>query len=325
MVEPNWELDTTLDEVISVKWNPQYSWNLVVNNKTLLDNCEKCFSSSWKNIDTTPSVYLLDLLDDLRPSSPKPGRVERITTSSQFEDDPVVVQRFLKLNVRHITDGQGVVGGVLLVTPNAVMFDPNVSDPLVIEHGPESYGVIAPMEFILNAAIFNDIAHMRVGTGEFTSNTNEKPEVYHPKTCNRLESHSPGKDSLLVKDETFPELGAGSSVDQESNCSTERDDGDAFPKAFDRDLVTPVERLQDSTDGETTVETDVKKDELKPEQEVEGLKSAEERRKSLLDQHWAIPSKDRWELTSCYFRISSQSLHICPNKNHSFACFLLSF
>lgn len=233
---------------------------------------------------------VLDLLDDLRPSSPKPGRVERILTPNQSDDDPVVVQRFLKLNVRHITDGQGVVGGVLLVTPNAVMFDPNVSDPLVIEHGPESYGVIAPMEFILNAAIFNDIAHMRVGTGEYTYNTNEKPEVYHPKKCERCETSSPGKDSLLVKDETFPELGAGSSVDQESNCSTERDDGDAFPKAFDRDLVTPIERLNvDSTESAT----DAKKDELKPDQEAEAKKSAEERRKSLLDQHWAIPSKDR--------------------------------
>lgn len=261
---------------------------------------QEFLSPSKYKINVYLKLILLDLLDDLRPSSPKPGRVERITTPNQLEDDPVVVQRFLKLNVRHITDGQGVVGGVLLVTPNAVMFDPNVSDPLVIEHGPESYGVIAPMEFIVNAAIFNDIAHMRVGTGEYTSNTNEKPEVYHPKTCNRFESHSPGKDSLLVKDETFPELGAGSSVDQESNCSTERDDGDAFPKAFDRDLVTPVERLHvDSTDGggpaETTASADAeaKNNELKPEQEREGVKNAEERRKSLLDQHWAIPSKDR--------------------------------
>lgn len=56
---------------------------------------------------------------------------------------------------------QGVVSGVLLVTPNAVMFDPNVSDTLVMEHGPESYGVIAPMEYVVNAAIFYDIAHMR--------------------------------------------------------------------------------------------------------------------------------------------------------------------
>lgn len=205
-------------------------------------------------------------------------------------DDPVVVQRFLKLNVRHITDGQGVVGGVLLVTPNAVMFDPNVSDTLVIEHGPEAYGVIAPMEFIVNAAIFNDIAHMRVGDQQMSqSSGSEKPEVYFPKSCNRCDTHSPGKDSLLVKDETFPELGAGSSVDQESNCSTERDDGDAFPKAFDRDLVTPIHG--DSTES-ATASVDLKKVK-EDDEEIEALKHEAERRKSLLDQHWAIPSKDR--------------------------------
>lgn len=113
-------------------------------------------------------LYFAELLDGLRPGSPKPGHIQRIespnrSVNNQNEDDPVVTQRFLKINVRHITDGQGVVGGVLLVTPNAVMFDPNVSDPLVIEHGPESYGVIAPMELVVNAAIFHDIAHMRVG------------------------------------------------------------------------------------------------------------------------------------------------------------------
>ncbi|XP_070509941.1 nuclear receptor coactivator 7 isoform X2 [Chironomus tepperi] len=250
-----------------------------------------------------------DLLDNLRPTSPKPGHAERVLTPNQSEDDPVVIQRFLKLNVRHITDGQGVVGGVLLVTPNAVMFDPNVSDTLVIEHGPESYGVIAPMEFIVNAAIFNDIAHMRVGSGDNTNNSSEKPEVYYPKPppCNRCDTHSPGKDSLLVKDETFPELGAGSSVDQESNCSTERDDGDAFPKAFDRDLVTPIEKIHaDSTEsaggggrGSLTNDETKKddKDDTKTEEddEFDAIKHEANRRKSLLDQHWAIPKKDRSE------------------------------
>lgn len=106
-------------------------------------------------------------MDGLRPGSPKPGHIKRVESpAAKNDDDPVVTQRFLKINVRHITDGQGVVSGVLLVTPNAVMFDPNVSDPLVIEHGPESYGVIAPMELVVNAAIFHDIAHMRVAGGE---------------------------------------------------------------------------------------------------------------------------------------------------------------
>lgn len=140
---------------------------------------------------------LADILEGLRPGSPKPGHIERVGSSSQQQaeeeanksDDPVITQRFLKINVRHITDGQGVVGGVLLVTPNAVMFDPNVSDPLVIEHGPESYGVIAPMELVVNAAIFHDIAHMRVAggagqgqaSGSGGSGDAEKPEIYYPK------------------------------------------------------------------------------------------------------------------------------------------------
>ena len=193
------------------------------------------------------------------------------------------------------------MGGVLLVTPNAVMFDPNVSDTLVIEHGPEAYGVIAPMEFIVNASIFNDIAHMRVGDHQTNNlSTGEKPEVYFPKSCNRNDTHSPGKDSLLVKDETFPELGAGSSVDQESNCSTERDDGDAFPKAFERELVTPIEKIHgDSTESAAAGSTETKKEELtktvEDEDELEAIKHEAERRKSLLDQHWAIPSKDRFE------------------------------
>lgn len=210
-----------------------------------------------------------ELLENLRPVSPKPGHVERVRTpscpqgsSTETEDQESAVfrERFLKINVRHITDGQGVVGGVLLVTPNAVMFDPNVSDPLVIEHGPEAYGVIAPMEFVVNAAIYNDIAHMRVGHVE--SSSGEKPEIYYPKSDKE-------PDSLMVKDETFPELVTGD--DAESVCSCTEREGDAFPKAFDRELVTPTNL--DDAEGQQ--------------------RALEERRKSLLDHHWAIPSRDR--------------------------------
>lgn len=156
-----------------------------------------------------------ELLDNLRPVSPKPGHAERIRTPSgpqssteNDEESAIYRERFLKINVRHITDGQGVVSGVLLVTPNAVMFDPNVSDPLVIEHGPEAYGVIAPMEFVVNAAIYTDIAHMRVGHMDSNSTSNVKAEIYYPKS----ERHDQN-DSLLVKDETFPELGKWFEVD----------------------------------------------------------------------------------------------------------------
>ncbi|CAH1117849.1 unnamed protein product [Phaedon cochleariae] len=227
------------------------------------------FYSYLTSASSNAYAFFSELLENLRPVSPKPGHVERVRTPSfpsgggTSADDPsesfVFRERFLKINVRHITDGQGVVGGVLLVTPNAVMFDPNVSDPLVIEHGPEAYGVIAPMEFVVNAAIYSDIAHMRVGHVEATSG--DKPEIYYPKDKDQ--------DSLMVKDETFPELVAGD--DAESVCSCTEREGDAFPKAFDRELVTPT-NLEDADNQQ---------------------RALEERRKSLLDHHWAIPSRDR--------------------------------
>ncbi|XP_046967328.1 oxidation resistance protein 1 isoform X5 [Vanessa cardui] len=203
-----------------------------------------------------------EILDSLRPVSP-----EAPASSS-------APQRFLKINVRHITDGQGVVSGVLLVTPNAVMFDPNVSDTLVMEHGPESYGVIAPMEYVVNAAIFYDIAHMRTHGPDHNAHKAEQAEIYY---MNKAE-HSPGKDSLLVKDETFPELqaaggagagDAGAEGERPASLDAEERGGAAFPKAFERDLVTPTPLQQLTT---------------------------EERRKSLLDHHWAIPSKDRMSI-----------------------------
>ncbi|XP_071052798.1 nuclear receptor coactivator 7 isoform X5 [Onthophagus taurus] len=232
-----------------------------------------------------------ELLDNLRPVSPKPGHAERIRTpsgptgSTENEEESAVYKRFLKINVKHITDGQGVVSGVLLVTPNAVMFDPNVSDPLVIEHGPESYGVIAPMEFVVNAAIYNDIAHMRVG--HVSNSGTEKPEIYYPKP------EKEQNDSLLVKDETFPELITGD--DAESVCSCTEREGDAFPKAFERDLVTPT-NLEDTESH---------------------VKTAEERRKSLLDHHWAIPSKDRASIDTEDLSVPSPALlqHEEPAEN----------
>lgn len=58
--------------------------------------------------------------------------------------------------------------------------------------------MIAPMEFVVNVAIYNDIAHMRVSHMETT--VSEKAEIYYPKGEKEAESS-------LVKDETFPELG----------------------------------------------------------------------------------------------------------------------
>ncbi|XP_032289397.1 nuclear receptor coactivator 7 isoform X5 [Drosophila virilis] len=256
-----------------------------------------------------------DILEGLRPGSPKPGHIERVVGNSSVgnsqaeenadrSDDPVITQRFLKINVRHITDGQGVVGGVLLVTRNAVMFDPNVSDPLVIEHGPESYGVIAPMDLVVNAAIFHDIAHMRVAGGAGPSvaaasasagSDAEKPEIYYPKPVLVEEDSKelPEQQEDLDPNKQRLEAEIGSleiTDDQESLCSSTGRDGDAFPKAFERDRVADT-----STDAKDSAKTDAQdeNEDKKTLGPTNTRSTLEERRKSLLDHHWAIPSKDR--------------------------------
>ncbi|XP_050691477.1 oxidation resistance protein 1-like isoform X5 [Eriocheir sinensis] len=198
-----------------------------------------------------------DLLTHIRPPSPtqrgdlrspaSPNTCPRTPANSVEVEkslDKECLEKFLKISVRHITDGQGVVAGVLLVTPNAVMFDPNVSDPLVIEHGPESYGVIAPMEFVVNAALYYDIAHMRVKDTNLPKPDIPKPEIYWGPggQVERMGSQeSPGKDASLSKDTTFPEL-ATSQDDNDSSCSCGGDtrETSAFPKAFEQELLTPI-------------------------------------------------------------------------------------
>ncbi|XP_023158501.1 oxidation resistance protein 1 isoform X6 [Ceratitis capitata] len=248
-----------------------------------------------------------DILEGLRPGSPKPGHIERIDStksadSAQAEanksDDPVITQRFLKINVRHITDGQGVVGGVLLVTPNAVMFDPNVSDPLVIEHGPESYGVIAPMELVVNAAIFHDIAHMRVSGGINTEQNTENAEIYYPQAV--LEAKQAKEAKEQTNETEADKAKQGGSVetcdDQESLCSNV---GGEREKAEEKG-VEAKESVKTDDDGDTAstkankTDDDTIVNDLKKTLNLTDTRTTlEERRKSLLDHHWAIPSKDR--------------------------------
>lgn len=68
---------------------------------------------------------------------------------------------------------QGIVSGVLLVTPHSVMFQPNVSDPLVMDRGIDAYAVTAQMSAITGAAMYHDIAAMAIHdplkTGRFVA------------------------------------------------------------------------------------------------------------------------------------------------------------
>ncbi|XP_014668482.1 PREDICTED: oxidation resistance protein 1-like isoform X2 [Priapulus caudatus] len=145
---------------------------------------EPAFIEQWVNVDSQPPPpppppppMAAAGGETDEPMSPT-KRLHHISEEEAERLDKECLEKFLKINVKYITDGQGVVNGVLLVTPNAVMFDPNTSDILVIENSTETYSVMAPMETIISAAIFHDMSTAGGGTvGGAT------PEIYHTPGC----------------------------------------------------------------------------------------------------------------------------------------------
>ncbi|XP_066434964.1 oxidation resistance protein 1 [Eleutherodactylus coqui] len=91
-------------------------------------------------------------------SSIRPSRV----VSSTSEEEEAFTEKFLKINCKYITDGKGTVSGVLLVTPNNIMFDPHKTDPLVQENGCEEYGIMCPMDEVTSAAMYKEIVNSKL-------------------------------------------------------------------------------------------------------------------------------------------------------------------
>lgn len=75
--------------------------------------------------------------------------------------------------MKQLTETDGTVGGTLLVTPNCLMFDPDVTHPLVREKGSDLYGMVANMEDIMAIAVYKDI-------GALTGGTSQQKDVYDP-------------------------------------------------------------------------------------------------------------------------------------------------
>ncbi|XP_050796700.1 oxidation resistance protein 1 isoform X6 [Gopherus flavomarginatus] len=88
----------------------------------------------------------------------RPARV----ISSTSEEEEAFTEKFLKINCKYMTYGKGAVSGVLLVTPNNIMFDPHKSDPMVQENGCEEYGIMCPMEEVMSAALYKEIVDSKI-------------------------------------------------------------------------------------------------------------------------------------------------------------------
>ncbi|XP_036064788.1 oxidation resistance protein 1 isoform X2 [Onychomys torridus] len=107
---------------------------------------------------TTPDVHPKEVHPLSSVSSIRPSRV----VSSTSEEEEAFTEKFLKINCKYITNGKGTVSGVLLVTPNNIMFDPHKTDPLVQENGCEEYGIMCPMEEVMSAAMYKEILDSKI-------------------------------------------------------------------------------------------------------------------------------------------------------------------
>ncbi|XP_072217931.1 nuclear receptor coactivator 7 isoform X2 [Leuresthes tenuis] len=108
--------------------------------------------------------------------------------SPNSEDESPTTVRFIKMSCKFFTDGMGVVGGVLIVTPNNIMFDPHKSDPLVIENGCEEYGLICPMEEVVSVALYDDVSRMKLKDALPSDLPQDLCPVYRPGEWEQLPS-----------------------------------------------------------------------------------------------------------------------------------------
>ncbi|XP_060040651.1 oxidation resistance protein 1 [Erinaceus europaeus] len=108
---------------------------------------------------TTPDVVHPK---EATPSSTFSGIRPARIVSSTSEEEEAFTEKFLKINCKYVTNGKGTVSGVLLVTPNNIMFDPHKTDPLVQENGCEEYGIMCPMEEVMSAAMYKEILDSKI-------------------------------------------------------------------------------------------------------------------------------------------------------------------
>nr|CDJ89972.1 Peptidoglycan-binding lysin and GRAM domain containing protein [Haemonchus contortus] len=129
------------------------------------------------------------------------------------EADSDCLQRFLKIKVKQVTESDGTVSGTLLVTPNCLMFDPDVNHPLVIENGQDLYGMVANMDEIVSVSVYKEISGL---TGDKEEKKKDIFDPNHVRTPATSVSHqdngagdvglpSSGSDPPQVFDDTVEE------------------------------------------------------------------------------------------------------------------------
>ncbi|PAV76412.1 hypothetical protein WR25_11588 [Diploscapter pachys] len=131
-----------------------------------------------------------------------------VGSSTQSEDaDEDCLQRFLKIKVKQLTESDGNVNGTLLITPNCLMFDPDVSHPLVKENGSDLYGMVANMEEIVSVSVYKEFSSIM---GDITE---KKKEIFDPEHV-RTPPHTPAKSAKSTDSVDASEIEQKSGAEQ---------------------------------------------------------------------------------------------------------------
>ncbi|XP_037305530.2 nuclear receptor coactivator 7 isoform X1 [Pungitius pungitius] len=180
--------------------------------------------------------------------------------SPTSEDESPATVKFIKMSCKYFTDGMGVVGGVLIVTPNNIMFDPHKSDPLVIEHGCEEYGLICPMEEVVSVALYDDVSRMKLKDALPSDLPQDLCPVYRPgeweqlpserdlNRFSRYEALDPRRPIVLDDIETtLPEAGC----EQTEKSPSDEGFTELEPEAEGTSALGPSRRVQGDLEDET--------------------------------------------------------------------------
>ncbi|XP_062394907.1 oxidation resistance protein 1a isoform X2 [Sardina pilchardus] len=124
--------------------------------------------------------------------------------SSTSEEEEALTEKFLKINCKYLTDGKGVVGGVLLVTPNNIMFDPLRSDPLVLERGCEEYGIMCPLDEVQSAAVYREIADRKISESVPPELEAQWSTVQHPSELRSRSTEGSISEDVFTESELSP-------------------------------------------------------------------------------------------------------------------------
>uniref|UniRef100_A0A8C6TZI9 Oxidation resistance protein 1 n=1 Tax=Neogobius melanostomus TaxID=47308 RepID=A0A8C6TZI9_9GOBI len=225
------KFDTTPNELVQL--NKLFSRAVVPGQVLYVPDPEYVSS-----VGSSPS---LSPISPLSPPHPKPDGVQppvfsalrqSRVVSSTSEEEEALTEKFLKINCKYITDGKGAVSGVLLVTPNNIMFDPHRMDPLVQAHGCEEYGIMCPLEEVQSAAIFKEITDPKIRDAvpddleplpsERHPSQQKEPEqrLREPGANNGSSSTAPRSTEGSISEDVFTESEL-SPIREEEQASTE--------------------------------------------------------------------------------------------------------